>query len=92
MQFSYYNIEFMPLASDVDTIVKGEASNDTVRNYNIVLLKIFVYRKDVIIGKGVIKIHDFRAGAKKYFEATVDLNRSQISEVTRYEILFEHGY
>lgn len=92
MQFSYYNVEFVPLTSAVDTIVKGEASNDTTRNYNIVLLRIFVYRKDVTIGKGIIKIYDFRAGAKKYFEAIVDLNRSQISEVTRYEILFEHGY
>ncbi len=92
MQISFYNVEFVPLTSEADTIVRGEASNDSTRNYNVVLLRIFVYRKEITIGKGIIKIYDFRAGAKKYFETIIDLNRSQISEITHYEILFEHGY
>lgn len=92
MGFSTYNVQFEILSDEDYTLIKGEITNETPRNYTVALFKIFVYSNEVAVCNGTIRVNDLRAGATRHFEAVLDLHRSRISKISGFEILFEHGY
>lgn len=92
MNFSTYNIEYEVMSDENYTMVKGQISNETTRNYTLALFKLFLYSREATLAKGIVKLHDFRAGSTKSFETVIDLHRTRIPKIVGYELLFEQGY
>ena len=92
MNFPVYNIRYEARTADFSTVVKGEIKNDGAKDFTFIMFKIILYDRQKSIGTGIIKIYDFKINNIKFFEAVVDMHRSLIPRILKYEIVFENGY
>lgn len=92
MIFPVYNIRYEARSADASTIVKGEIRNDSMKNFTFVMFRVILYDRQKAIGYGVLKLYDFKVNSVRFFESIIDMNRSFIPRIVKYEILFENGY
>jgi len=90
--FPVYNIRYEARSTDASTIVKGEIRNDSLKNFTFIMFRVILYDRQKALGAGILKLYDFKVNSVRFFEAVVDMNRSLIPRIIKYEILFENGY
>lgn len=93
MLFLCSNVKFKEGFSKDEIIATGEIENRSQRDYSVAMFKFFLFDRKQIIGTGIVKIYEFKRGARKHFETAVQMNDCRpISAIARYETLFDSGY
>ncbi len=92
MIFPTYQVSFEKSSFDDSVTVAGEIKNDSSRDYNLAMFRIYLYAKNKRLGAGIIKIFDFKKNVTKAFRVYVLVGEGKIPKIDRYEIVIEGGY
>ena len=92
MIFPTYLVSFEKSSFDDSVTVAGEIKNDSSRDYNLAMFRIYLYAKNKRLGAGIIKIFDFKKNVTKAFRVYVLVGEGKIPKIDRYEIVIEGGY
>jgi len=90
MLFPLYDVKFRK--GEEWIIVSGQIRNDSHKNFTLAVFKIILFSKNLIIGSGTIKIHNFRSKTTKNFEQILTgVGYHLIPSIDRYDIVLERG-
>jgi hypothetical protein len=92
MTFPTYQVSFEKSSFDDSVVVTGEIKNDSSRDYNLAMFRIFLYSKNKRLGGGIIKVFDFKKNIIKPFRAYVPIGEAKVTMIDRYEVMIEGGY